>query len=206
MKKTTNLIFFITYLLISININSFAQTTGTLKDLRDGHVYKTVKIGNQWWMAENLAYDVGEECWHKGRKMDIELYGRYYYMKIALHSCPQGWHLPSVEEWSVLIENLGGEKIAGAKLKETGNSHWNNTNINVTNESGFSALPAGFCIEDFTRLNTRNVGYNAYWWTSTIAEDYIDNAYNFQISDKYNGIYKGKHHNEWGFSVRCVKD
>lgn len=113
---------------------------------------------------------------------------------------PNGWHIASDEEWSVLTEYLGGEEIAGAKLKEEDIAHWNPPNTGATNESGFSALPGGWrydAVFDF-------IEYYGNWWTSTdsmptdawLRRIRYDNTYIFRYSnDKFNG-----------FSVRCLKD
>ena len=141
-------------LILIITITTYAQTS--LLDERDGKTYKTVKIGTQIWMAENLNYDVeGSEC-YKNKPENCVKYGRLYNWDAALKNCPYGWHLPSKEEWDMLITVVGGEKTAGKKLKAksgwkkyvpTGNDAedcWNeNTSKpgNGTDNYGFSALP-----------------------------------------------------------------
>jgi uncharacterized protein (TIGR02145 family) len=101
----------------------FAQQKGTFTDARDGKTYKTVNIGKQTWMAENLDY-YGEDgylglCYgEKIRKPEnCKKYGRLYYWNEAMETCPKGWHLPDTTEWNELINFAGGIYVAGKKLK-----------------------------------------------------------------------------------------
>ena len=130
----------------------------------DGNVYKTVKIGNQVWMAENLRtthYSDGtpvESFVMNQDEANADIYGRLYRWDAALRGSrvrdgevetvqgvsPVGWHIPSDEEWKELIEYLGGEEVAGGKLKEVGNAHWSKPNSGAEDESGFTALPTGW--------------------------------------------------------------
>lgn len=140
--------------------------TGTMTD-RQGHVYPTIGIGSQIWMAANLKstrfHDSTEipfvdyekdwmelespaYCYYNNLEGNSATYGVLYnwYAAAATLMCPPGWHLPSDTEWSVLTVFLGGEEDAGSKLKETGTGHWHSPNGEATNESGFTALPAGY--------------------------------------------------------------
>ena len=115
--------------------------------------------------------------------------------------CPDGWHLPSDAEWTELTDYLGGESIAGGKLKETGLSHWISPNSGATNESGFTALPGGRRIYDG---HFYYIGLSGLWWSST--EDSSTYAwyrrwYHYPIHVTRNNATK-----EDGFSVRCVRD
>ena len=111
-----------------------------LTDKRDGKTYKTVKIGTQEWMAENLAYkpSSGNYWAYDDDNSNVAKYGYLYDWETAKKVCPSGWHLPSDEEWTTLTDYLGGEDVAGTKMKST--SGWKEDG-NGTNESGFSALP-----------------------------------------------------------------
>ncbi|WP_157966004.1 fibrobacter succinogenes major paralogous domain-containing protein [Cognataquiflexum aquatile] len=136
----------------------------TFTDHRDGQVYKIVRIGNQVWFAENLNY-VMEESWCWGDIPDYcERYGRLYRWESANNACPQGWRLPTVYDWYQLRDFLGGEDLAGGKLKSV--NGWYPPNIGATNETGFSALPAGL------RDNRDGGFYNIYsysdFWSSTL--------------------------------------
>jgi uncharacterized protein (TIGR02145 family) len=138
----------------------------TVKDI-DGNVYKTITIGTQVWMAENLRttkLDDGKivplvtddkiwaglntpaYCWYTNNAPENKnKYGALYnwYTVSTNKLCPRGWHVPTDAEWKTLITNLGGESVAGGKLKEKGTSHWQSPNAGATNETGFTALPSG---------------------------------------------------------------
>ena len=148
---------------------------GTVTNI-DGNVYKTVKIGKQWWMAENLKttrYRNGEEiinitdpiqwgalvigayCWYNNDISNKGPYGALYNWNAVMDDrnlAPVGWHIPTDEEWTTLSTTLGGESVAGGKLKEAGFSHWNAPNTGATNESGFTVLPNGYCYGPFFNL------------------------------------------------------
>ena len=84
------------------------KETGTFVDSRDGKTYKTTKIGTQWWMAENLAYNVGDGCWaYNNDESNVATYGRLYIWEAAQAACPSGWHLPSENEWKQLEMAIG---------------------------------------------------------------------------------------------------
>jgi uncharacterized protein (TIGR02145 family) len=197
----------------------------TFTDLRDNNVYKTIKIGNQVWMAENLRYlpsVVGPET---GPKTSSDLtpyyyvygyngtniseakatanystYGVLYNWPAAASACPEGWHLPSNEEWTELINYLGGERIAGGKLKAT--TLWSSPNSGATNESGFTALPAGYRKYNGTFNSIENLGF---WWSDkeNIAGNTWPRILDYTDSDVSSVEIFGV---EMGYSVRCVKD
>jgi uncharacterized protein (TIGR02145 family) len=197
---------------------------GTMKD-QDSNVYKTVKIGTQVWMAENLRTTIysdgtpihnetdnktfhtltmGAYCNYNNEQANGDSFGHLYNW-YAVSSChkiaPEGWHVPTENDWAVLACYLGGNNVAGGKLKETGQCHWTGTNVQASDIYGFSAIPAGsraemgeFCF----------YGVAAYWWSAT------------QFSDK-SAILRGCDNNtcslsvnsynkEYGFSVRLIKD
>ena len=179
----------------------FSQGSDTFIDPRDGKSYKTVKIDSQNWMAENLAYKTNSgynEC--EKNDSTVVTYGYHYDWRAAKAACPEGWHLPSYAEWMNLINYLGGKNVAGDKLKEAGTSHWNSPNTGATNESGFTALPSGYC-------NSKGivaVGYSCLWWSATKNDaTYIRSfclLYNESVASRedLNKIA--------GISVRCIKD
>ncbi len=116
--------------------------------------------------------------------------------------CPEGWHLPSDAEWTQLSDYLGGEGVAGGKLKETGTSHWNNPNKGATNSSGFAALPGGSYDLDG---NFSFVGDYGYWWSSSKVDLY--DSWGRALGSNVFIIVRGGYYvKELGFSVRCVKD
>jgi len=115
--------------------------------------------------------------------------------------CPAGWHLPSDAEWTELTDYLGGESVAGGKLKETGTTHWASPNTGATNETGFTALPGGFRLSNGT---FNDIGYLGYWWSAT---EY-NATYAWYRSMYYNlsNVFRNYDDKEVGFSVRCVRD
>jgi len=192
-----------------------SSSSGTFTDKRDGKTYKTVTIGNQTWMAQNLNYQTasGSICYGNDSS-NCDKYGRLYDFHTAKTVCPAGWHLPSVAEWDSLTSAAGGTRTkyknndtgvefwgwkgAGTKLKA--GSGWNN-NGNNTDDFGFSALPGGYC---YSNRGFTNAGNYGLWWTAT--EYGSDNAYcriMFYDSDIVHGDDNNKNS---GFSVRCVED
>jgi uncharacterized protein (TIGR02145 family) len=172
---------------------------GRYTDNRDGKTYKTVKIGEQRWMAENLAYKTGGGCWaYDNDESNVAKYGYLYTWETANKVCPPGWHLPSADEWRTLTALLGGDDIAGDKLKEAGTAHWRGPNSEATNEKGFTALPGGGHNSDGTFFNIGNYGY---WWTTS--KDYTNAGYY-----RYMHYYYSNVGDTWsksaGFSVRCL--
>ena len=152
------------------NSVSFCPDTllGTLVDNRNGQTYKTVQIGKQNWMAENLNYEVENTRCYDDLNSNCEKYGKYYNWEVALDACPENWHLPSKLEWQELIDFLGGENIAGGKLKETGDLHWKGGNLYATNESGFTGLPGG--AHEFANLPNEDfsgIGFHGDFWSSS---------------------------------------
>ena len=189
-----------------ICINPYAQETGRLTDNRDGQVYKTVRIGNQTWMAENLNYYTSTGSWcYENSSSNCNTYGRLYYWETALNVCPNGWHLPSDDEWTELIDFLGGFQVAGWKMKETGTAHWDDPNTRATNESGFSVIPAGYCFaSDHPMTDFQLKGTHTYFWSST--EDYSQNAWLYYLSNEQIPVLRNSNKKNEGFSVRCIKD
>ena len=171
-------------------------------DKRDGQKYKTVCIGNQRWMAENLNYDtVGGHCYDNNPTLCDSL-GKLYEWATAEVVCPEGWHLPTDTEWNELIEYLGGVQVAGGKMKAT--HGWDPPNTGASNESGFSALGAG---KFYTATMTYgSIGEVSTFWADTenpnpVLEGFIElyNAYTEVgvFGTNIDIVYR---------SVRCVKD
>ena len=187
------------------SIMSFTTQEGssgsTFTDPRDGKVYKTVKIGNQIWMAENLAYapSSGNYWAYDNDNSNVETYGYLYDWETACDVCPDGWHLPTDAEWTELTDYLG--ENAGGKLKATGTGLWYDPNTGATNETGFTALPGGYRSYDGT---FDDVGYNGYWWSATEYSATV--AWNRVMVSSYGGVGRGNVNKEVGLSVRCVRD
>ena len=185
----------------------------------DGNTYKTIEIGTQTWMAENLKvtrYSNGDAIAtplslsaqnngaysNYGNDTSIAaVYGRLYNWYTTVDPrglCPSGWHVPDFEDWSDLIFGLGSYQIAGIKLKETGTSHWINNTGTETNESGFTALPGGWWNGAFSGSDT-----DAYFWSSTILDG---KPYHWMIHDDIINMSESLGALEDGCSVRCIKD
>jgi len=114
--------------------------------------------------------------------------------------CPDGWHVPSDYEWTILTDYLGG--VAGGKMKETGLDHWNSPNTGATNESGFTGLPAGY------RSNSSGyyggMGGSGYFWSSS--ELSSDGAWYRRLSYGSSDVGRYGNYKHYGFSVRCLGD
>lgn len=194
---------------------------GTLTDI-DGNIYKIVKIGTQTWMAENLrvvhyndgiAIDNGCDsinwinpdmqfyCWYKNDAINKAVYGILYnwYTVETQKLCPTGWRIPNSAEWTTLEDYLGGSYVAGGKIKETGTRHWL-SNLNGTNESGFTALPGGFrrSTGEFTEL----LNFERWW----LSEELSDIAYFRGLISAWGYVERGTSYKGCGYSVRCIKN
>ena len=206
----------------TINVMLKQNGTGTMRDV-DGNVYKTVKIGNQWWMAENLKVShyrdgsaiaqINENsganascyCAYNDNENHVDIYG-YLYNWFALDDdrevAPVGWHVATDGEWQTLIDYLGGDDLAGGKLKEVGSSHWDDPNEGATNASKFTALPGGFYIYYEGTTAIGGLGSNAAFWSSS---DYNDeSAWFLSLSSESSSIERSSTVKNCCFSVRCV--
>lgn len=171
----------------------------TFTDSRDGKTYKIVKIGTQTWMAENLAFNptTGNFWKYYNIESNIEIYGNLYDWETATNICPLGWHLPSYNEWSILIGYLGANQ--GSKLKSS--FGWNKSSEkNGTNESGFSALPGGYRKPSG---QFKGNGFIGSWWSSTMYDK--ENAWSLSLSFDNDSAGWEKYNLYGGFSVRCIK-
>jgi len=186
----------------------------------DGNEYDTVVIGTQVWLAEDLKttkYNNGISiplvtdntqwaslssaafCWYDNNKNYKENYGALYnqWAVNVNFLCPLGYHVPDDEEWNTLIDYLGGEEIAGAKLKATGTQFWIDNNSQTTNESGFTAMPGGFRSPNDGTF--ASIGLWGSWWSTTP-------GHRVDIYASWPGAYLKGLSPRSGFSVRCIKD
>jgi uncharacterized protein (TIGR02145 family) len=198
-------------------------TYGSVADA-DGNIYKTVTIGTQTWMAENLRTTLyndgspiphvtdsaewanlttGAYCNNNNDISNVGTYGRLYnfYTISTGKLCPEGWHVPNNEDWVVLNDFLGGHFIAGGSLKETGTLHWKEPNSGATNSTGFTGLPGGFRYSDGS---FNSIGEFGYWWSSTNTG--TNGAHGRNLYYCYELLYYSHYYKAAGFSVRCVKD
>ena len=191
----------------------------------DGNIYKTVRIGTQTWMAENLkttkyndstAIPLLEKdadwattrtpayTWYENDTSRYKkVYGALYkgYTVISNKLCPLGWHVPSDPEWIVLFDFLGGIDLAGDKMKEKGISHWANrpNTTKATNASGFTAQPGGSRGQSFGDLS-----FSGYFWSSTEISSGSNWSYLLDFSQR--NVQREAQIKLDGLSVRCVKD
>jgi glycerophosphoryl diester phosphodiesterase len=179
----------------------FNKKKGLFTDLRDGKNYATISIGNQIWMAENLSFNLntGSYAYNDDEQL-VNLYGRLYTQDGALKACPTGWHLPTVEEWQIMINNLGGDNLAGSRMKST--KLWANPNSDANNISAFNALPAGSKYHSDGSYN--NMGDHALFWSGTIFDQ--NTGWFFYVNHDRTKSYQNRLRKTSGFSVRCVKD
>jgi uncharacterized protein (TIGR02145 family) len=200
-------------------------TVSTVTDF-EGNVYNTETIGTQTWMAENLKttkYNDGtaipnitdNTAWagliteaysdYSNTPSNSITYGRLYNWYAVTDSrniCPTGWHVPTDAEWTTLTTYLGGESVAGGKLKETGLIHWADPNTGATNETGFTALPGGARSFDGTYSL---IGLYDYWWSST-EDSNTPLAWGRCVYYNYTKVGRSYLNKQNGFSVRCIKD
>ncbi len=190
----------------------------------EGNTYKTFRIGEQVWMAENLRSTILNDgkaitlasdsttwknldspayCWYDNNVSFKDNYGALYngYTAVNNNICPAGWHIPSLEEWQTLINFIGDSLNAGGKMKEAGTLNWHNPNTGADNSSGFSAQGAG--IRYFQGTFSSLLDYSGLW-SSTGSGD---------SEQWFLGLYYGsssaslEHRKKnYGFSIRCVKD
>jgi uncharacterized protein (TIGR02145 family) len=175
------------------------QKKGTFRDIRDNHSYNWVKIGDQIWMGENLAYkSMLGSCAYDNDTSYVSKYGYLYDWKTACKVCPMGWHLPSATEWDTLTAYLGGEDLAIGKLKSI--TGWGFLNEGATNESGFGALPGGSGFPN----SFGGIGERAYFYTSSTNGYWARGQI---LSNDNSTIYNNTQvHFEEQQSVRCIKD
>ena len=203
---------------------SFTTQGGTVTDI-DGNVYTTISIGSQVWMVENLRVtryrngdsialvkdnsvwnnpftlpSPGAYCYYNNNPGHRMVYGALYnFMAANRQIAPDGWHVPTKSEWSVLRHNSGFEK-------ESGTTHWKSPNVGATNDNGFTALPGG------SRSFTGTFDYireSAYFWSSTPAGDFSGNpsgGYLIGLSYDVDYGWDGGIDQKYGFSIRCVRD
>ena len=174
---------------------------GKLVDERDGRTYKTVKIGDQEWMAENLNYRSPYSYCYDRDTSNCTKYGRFYEWKSSQDVCPAGWHLPDKYEWEDLSDVVGGDKIAGKVLKsKNGWDEYKESSGNGTDDYGFTVLPIGSIDENGF---FEGMGQAASFWTSTIS---YGQYYFALFGYNTNYLWIGWTDDNRGISIRCVKD
>ena len=170
---------------------------GELIDSRDGQTYKTVVIGTQTWMAQNLNYETDSSFCYNDSVKYCTMYGRFYTWSFSSSACPDGWHLPSKVEWELLLTEIGGESIASKVLKST--IGWNE-NGNSTNAFGFTILPSG-SKRDNGKYDGEG-GFARFWSSTEHDSKYVFYLY---LDDKHDNAQLVKIEKNYGFSIRCIQ-
>ena len=167
-------------------------------DTLDSTQYKTIKISNQICLAENLRFKTADGCWaFENDERNVSKYGYLYDWETAFKVCPAGWHLPSDEEWKILIRNLEGDGVAGGKMKAT--HLWESLNRDATNSIGSSVLPLG----SNGPYGFGNFGQRSYFWSSTMESDKYEWFIYLVFAD--GNCYRRITDRESCFSIRCLK-
>jgi uncharacterized protein (TIGR02145 family) len=214
------------------NVHNPNLTYGSMTD-QEGNEYKTIVIGTQEWMAENLNTSIyrngdaiptglsnaewentintqqGAWAYYNNDASYACPYGKLYNWYACVDArqlCPVGWHVPSDDEWTVLIDFLGGEGVAGGKMKTTGTIDaatglWLYPNTGATNNSGFSGAPGGL---RYGSGVYDSFGYNGYWWSSSLAGTFY--AWFRFLNYGSDDVVPGNFLEHYGFSVRCLRD
>jgi uncharacterized protein (TIGR02145 family) len=217
---------------VTLTANFVEEQTGftcgdSFTDSRDGQSYETVQIGDQCWMAENLAYLPEVSPSSQGNNTDpyyyaygyqgtdvnaakatdnYNNYGALYNWPASLNACPEGWHLPTDAEWTFLTTYLGGQSVAGGKMKSTRTApdphpRWQSPNTGATNSSGFTGLPGGYRDSDGDFYYIGN--YGTFWSSTEYSTTYAWYRTLFYEYAYVNRTYTTK---AYGFGVRCLRD
>ena len=195
----------------------------------EGNTYKTVTIGKQTWMTENLKVSkyndgttipnitdntqwqnntTGAWAYYNNDAANNAKYGKLYNWYAVSPTtngnknvCPTGWHVPTDAEWTVLTDYLGGTSVAGGKMKEVGITNWNSPNTDASNTSLFTGLPGGY--RNYYGYYS-NVGIYGYWLSLT--ENNKISFWNRYLDGSNSKAYRADYHKNEGLSIRCLKD
>jgi uncharacterized protein (TIGR02145 family) len=195
----------------------------------DGNSYKTVKIGKQIWMAENLRttkysngdpiqevsvdtnwakLTAGAYCWYNNDLANKTIFGALYNwfsVQDSRHIAPTGWHVPTDAEWTILESYLGGGSVAGGKMKSS--AIWKNSSTGGDNSSGFTAFPGGYRNGVYGTYEQMNI--QTYWWSATESELIVidvKSAWFRVVGYNYTALSRTTINERSGFSLRCIKD
>jgi uncharacterized protein (TIGR02145 family) len=183
-----------------VMIGAFSLAFGgsdSFTDPRDKQAYRTVRIGDLTWMAENLNFQTDNSWCYDNDESNCQKHGRLYDWHTAITACPTGWHLPTRDDWNDLVKAAGGD-VAGMRLKST--TGWNRDG-NGTDYFGFSALPGGFRSADY---DFSYIGVGGFWWSAT-EDDANDAWYRIMGSGSSNSSESSIHKGD-ALSVRCVRE
>lgn len=235
MKTKSTIYVYLLFILLTITFSSCKSDSnedplitkqGEVTDI-DGNIYKTVTIGTQVWMAENLkttkyrngdpisnvtgpvTWDnltTGALCDYNNSQNSTAKFGKlynWYSVSDIRNIAPNGWKVPSSSDWETLTTYLGGENIAGGKLKEKGVTNWISPNLGATNSTGFTALPSGGRVDNGVYSE---VGESTSWWASDVFSKPSEYAFSIYILSNTEEIGRTFVNRYYGFSVRCIKE
>jgi len=174
--------------------------SGTFTDSRDGQVYRTVVIGTQTWMAENLNFVTDSSACYDNDDSNCTKYGRLYNWNDAMKACPAEWRVPSDAEWTVLTDLVGGREVAGAKLKSKAGWSADKGYKAATDDYGFLALPGG----GGSGGSFYNAGNFGGWWSAT--DDDAGKAWARIMNHSNDGVRRYDLRKTSLYSVRCLRD
>ena len=206
-----------------VSFTTLSTTLSTVTDI-DGNIYGTVQIGTQVWMSENLKttryrnggqipnvtdntawgnLSTGAWSYYNNDVSNNAIYGKLYnwYTTLGDTLCPTGWGVPTDAEWTTLTTYLGGESVAGGKMKSIGTAYWVSSNTGATNESGFSVLPGGYRSSVGSFYVIRD---NAFFWSASELD--FTNAWYRSLYSSNGNVYRNDFNKSGGASVRCLRD
>lgn len=194
-----------------IKINPIVKQGIPIMDI-DSNIYPTVQIGQQIWMQENLKttrFANGDSVYgiwiYDFDTVAVDTYGMLYSWQTAVDTCsvcPHGWHVPSQHEFAILVEYLGGVKLAGGYLKERGLDHWEGPNNGANNESKWSGIGAGyFSSVSMLYINRKKIGY---WWSRT--SNSPEKGFLITLDKMSMDVGNTNSPKDFGYSIRCLND
>jgi uncharacterized protein (TIGR02145 family) len=208
----------------TVSFTTSFDSAAVLTDI-DGNQYHSVRIGTQIWLVENLRVTryldgtpinniTDPAAWYRHKSeayADYDndpdnsiTYGRLYNFYASVQDrqyVPKGWHIPTDGEWQTLVDYLGGDAVAGGKLKDASGRFWKSPNVGATNESGFTALPSGRRHYDGSFIGK---GISTIFWSS--GANHSNTAWDRAVTFDYQGVYYDNDDKRCGLAVRCIKD
>jgi len=186
------------------HVVNIAGRCWTVENLRVTRFQNDVPISNitdptQWSNLTTAAF-----CYYNNDIGNVPVYGflyNWYAVANPNQLAPNGWHIPSKDEYTTLVNYLGGESSAGGKMKDEGTTYWHSPNIGATNSSGFTAVPAGY---RYYQGNFSGLGMENYLWTST--EDLNNNGWYRSLNYANTSVQNWVEYKTFGYSVRCIRD
>lgn len=176
-------------------------------DSRDYKIYWTITVNEREWFVQNLDYDLQNNSWYYDNSETNKVYGKLYSGQSLTTNlndiCPKGWHIPTQQEWTDLLNSYGGLKVAGSALKETTDLYWRNSNIDRNNSSGITILPAG---SRDSKPSFSNLGKYTSYWTSTPSPKIQNGFFTIDFGFMRDNIIISVGDPNWSYSIRCVKD